>query len=91
VGFALAGGLVLGVGNLLTQYAWPFVGLSIVEVISSSITVVAGWYLITLHKILNIDFNIGCWDQSAWHKACNRSSVFVKLNLRTFPPQQQIQ
>ncbi|CAM6034554.1 unnamed protein product [Sphagnum compactum] len=42
VGFALAGGLVLGVGNLLTQYAWPFVGLSIVEVISSSITVVAG-------------------------------------------------
>jgi glucose uptake protein GlcU len=42
VGFALAGGLVLGAGNLLTQYAWPFVGLSIVEVISSSITVVAG-------------------------------------------------
>ncbi|CAM6031029.1 unnamed protein product [Sphagnum balticum] len=42
VGFALAGGLVLGVGNLLTQYAWPFVGLSVVEVISSSITVVAG-------------------------------------------------
>ncbi len=58
VGFALAGGLVLGVGNLLTQYAWPFVGLSIVEVISSSITVVAGWYLIILHKILNIDFNM---------------------------------
>lgn len=58
VGFALAGGLVLGVGNLLTQYAWPFVGLSIVEVISASITVVAGWYLIILHKILNIDFNM---------------------------------
>ncbi len=58
VGFALAGGLVLGVGNLLTQYAWPFVGLSIVEVISSSITVVAGWYLIIPHKILNIYVNM---------------------------------
>jgi hypothetical protein len=58
VGFALAGGLVLGVGNLLTQYAWPFVGLSIVEVISSSITVVAGWYLIILHQSLNIDVNM---------------------------------
>jgi hypothetical protein len=58
VGFALAGGLVLGVGNLLTQYAWPFVGLSIVEVISSSITVVAGWYLFILHKIPNIEYTI---------------------------------
>jgi hypothetical protein len=44
VGFALVGGLVLGVGNLLTQYAWLFVGLSIVDVISSNITMVVGWY-----------------------------------------------
>ncbi|CAM6105049.1 unnamed protein product [Calypogeia fissa] len=42
VGFALAGGLVLSVGNLATQYGWPFVGLSATEVISSSITVVVG-------------------------------------------------
>jgi len=51
VGFALlVGELVLGVGNLLTQYAWPFVGFSTVEVISSSITMVASWYSIILHK-----------------------------------------
>ncbi|KAG6548534.1 hypothetical protein Mapa_010022 [Marchantia paleacea] len=42
VSFALAGGLVLSIGNLACQYAWPFVGLSATEVISSSITVVIG-------------------------------------------------
>ncbi|XP_027361191.1 ureide permease 1-like isoform X2 [Abrus precatorius] len=40
--FAMAGGVVLSVGNLSTQYAWAFVGLSVVEVITSSITVVIG-------------------------------------------------
>eukprot|EP00250_Pteridium_aquilinum_P003353 c13666_g1_i1 orf=132-1343(-) len=42
VGFAMVGGLVLSVGNLSTQYAWAFVGLSVTEVVSSSITVVVG-------------------------------------------------
>jgi hypothetical protein len=42
VRFALAGGMVLSVGNLATQYGWPFVGLSATEVISSSIAVVVG-------------------------------------------------
>ncbi|GFY88723.1 ureide permease 1 [Actinidia rufa] len=40
--FAMAGGVVLSVGNLSTQYAWAFVGLSVTEVITSSITVVIG-------------------------------------------------
>ncbi|XP_025015870.1 ureide permease 2 isoform X2 [Ricinus communis] len=40
--FAMAGGIVLSIGNLSTQYAWAFVGLSVVEVITSSITVVLG-------------------------------------------------
>ncbi|KAI4328541.1 hypothetical protein L6164_020887 [Bauhinia variegata] len=40
--FAMAGGVVLGLGNLATQYAWAFVGLSVVTVICSSITVVIG-------------------------------------------------
>ncbi|QCD90087.1 glucose uptake protein [Vigna unguiculata] len=40
--FAMGGGVVLSVGNLSTQYAWAFVGLSVVEVITSSITVVIG-------------------------------------------------
>uniref|UniRef100_A0A2P2L1A9 Putative ureide permease A3 n=1 Tax=Rhizophora mucronata TaxID=61149 RepID=A0A2P2L1A9_RHIMU len=40
--FAMAGGIVLSVGNLSTQYAWAFVGLSVTEVISSSITVLIG-------------------------------------------------
>lgn len=42
VSFAIAGGVVLSIGNLATQYAWPFVGLSVVEVVTSSITVVIG-------------------------------------------------
>lgn len=40
--FAMAGGVVLSLGNLSTQYAWAFVGLSVVEVVTSSITVVIG-------------------------------------------------
>lgn len=40
--FAIAGGVVLTLGNLSTQYAWAFVGLSVTEVITASITVVIG-------------------------------------------------
>ncbi|XP_074274796.1 ureide permease 2-like [Silene latifolia] len=40
--FALAGGVFLSIGNLSTQYAWALVGLSVVEVVSCSITVVIG-------------------------------------------------
>ncbi|THG09434.1 hypothetical protein TEA_016602 [Camellia sinensis var. sinensis] len=40
--WAMAGGVVLSIGNLSTQYAWALVGLSVTEVITSSITVVIG-------------------------------------------------
>lgn len=40
--FAMGGGVVLSLGNLSTQYAWAFVGLSVTEVITSSIIVVIG-------------------------------------------------
>ncbi|KAH7569990.1 hypothetical protein JRO89_XS05G0029500 [Xanthoceras sorbifolium] len=40
--FAMGGGVFLSLGNLATQYAWAFVGLSVTEVITSSITVVIG-------------------------------------------------
>lgn len=40
--FAMLGGIALSLGNLATQYAWAFVGLSVTEVITSSITVVIG-------------------------------------------------
>ncbi|AQK39885.1 Ureide permease 5 [Zea mays] len=40
--FAMAGGVVLSVGNLSTQYAWAYVGLSVTEVVSSSMVVVIG-------------------------------------------------
>jgi hypothetical protein len=42
---AMAGGVVLSLGNLSTQYAWAFVGLSVTEVITASITVVIGTFL----------------------------------------------
>ncbi|XP_031386142.1 ureide permease 1-like isoform X2 [Punica granatum] len=38
----MIGGIVLSLGNLATQYAWAFVGLSVTEVVTSSITVVIG-------------------------------------------------
>ncbi|XP_061347245.1 ureide permease 1-like isoform X1 [Gastrolobium bilobum] len=40
--FAMAGGVVLSLGNLSSQYAFAFVGLSVTEVITASITVVIG-------------------------------------------------
>ena len=40
--FAMAGGVVLSTGNISTQYAWDLVGLSVVEVVSCSSTVVIG-------------------------------------------------
>lgn len=46
--FAMAGGIVLSLGNLATQYAWAFVGLSVTEVVTSSITVVIGLFMFHL-------------------------------------------
>ncbi|XP_071717374.1 ureide permease 1-like isoform X2 [Rutidosis leptorrhynchoides] len=40
--FAMAGGVVLSLGTLSTQYAWAFVGLSVTEVMTSSIAVIIG-------------------------------------------------
>ncbi|CAJ2648139.1 unnamed protein product [Trifolium pratense] len=40
--FAMAGGVVLSIGNLSSQYVWAFVGLSVAGVITSSIIVVIG-------------------------------------------------
>ncbi|KAK1416013.1 hypothetical protein QVD17_31801 [Tagetes erecta] len=40
--FAMAGGVVLSLANLSTQYAWAFVGLSVTNVICSSTNVVIG-------------------------------------------------
>ncbi|XP_048574633.1 ureide permease 1-like isoform X2 [Triticum urartu] len=40
--FAMAGGLVLSIGNLSTQYAWTYVGLLVTEVICASMVVVIG-------------------------------------------------
>ncbi|KAF0920151.1 hypothetical protein E2562_033453 [Oryza meyeriana var. granulata] len=38
----MAGGIALGIGNLISQYAWAFVGLSVTNIISSSLAVVLG-------------------------------------------------
>ena len=47
--FAMIGGLVLSLGNLSTQYAWAFVGLSVTEVVSASITVVVGKFHVNMY------------------------------------------
>ncbi|KAG2629512.1 ureide permease 4-like isoform X1 [Panicum virgatum] len=40
--FATAGGVTLSLGTLATQYGWAFVGLSVTEVMASSLKVVIG-------------------------------------------------
>ncbi|KAK3136633.1 hypothetical protein QOZ80_5BG0439790 [Eleusine coracana subsp. coracana] len=40
--FAMAGGVFLGLGNLISQYAWAFAGLTVTNIICSSLTVVLG-------------------------------------------------
>ncbi|KAF8661084.1 hypothetical protein HU200_057186 [Digitaria exilis] len=39
---AMAGGVALGLGNLIAQYAWAFAGLSVTMVMCSCMTVVVG-------------------------------------------------
>ena len=39
---AMLGGLLLSLGNVSIQYAWAFVGLSVAQVVTSSIAVVIG-------------------------------------------------
>ncbi|XP_004964111.1 ureide permease 2 [Setaria italica] len=39
---AMAGGLAIGLGNLASQYAWAFAGLSVTNIICSSMTVLLG-------------------------------------------------
>ena len=57
--FAMAGGVVLSVGNLSTQYSWALVGLSVTEVISSSLTVVIGLSLsLNIHRQMNMHMYI---------------------------------
>ncbi|XP_010527961.1 PREDICTED: ureide permease 1-like isoform X2 [Tarenaya hassleriana] len=87
--FAMAGGIVLSLGNLATQYAWAYVGLSVTEVITSSITVVIGT---TLNYFLDDKINraeilfpgVGCFLiavclGSAVHKS-NASDNRAKLD-----------
>ncbi|EMS50588.1 hypothetical protein TRIUR3_03714 [Triticum urartu] len=40
--FALAGGVVITLGTVATQYGWAYVGLSVTEVMASSLKVVIG-------------------------------------------------
>lgn len=42
--FAMAGGVVISLGTLATQCGWAFVGLSVTEVMASSLKVVIGIY-----------------------------------------------
>ncbi|KAK4715710.1 hypothetical protein R3W88_014048 [Solanum pinnatisectum] len=49
--FAMAGGMVLSLGNLSTQYAFAFLGLSVTEVVSASITGVIGIILTSATSI----------------------------------------
>ncbi|XP_010554281.1 PREDICTED: ureide permease 4 [Tarenaya hassleriana] len=85
---AVAGGVLLSVGNLATQYAFAFVGLSVTEVITASITVVIGT---TLNYFLDGKINkasllfpgVGCFLVAVFLGAAvhssNAADVKVKL------------
>lgn len=45
---AMGGGLFLSFGNVSIQYAWAFVGLSVAQVVTSSIAVVIGKIILFL-------------------------------------------
>ncbi|KAJ4972847.1 hypothetical protein NE237_006021 [Protea cynaroides] len=89
--FAMVGGVVLSLGNLSTQYAWAFVGLSVTEVITSSITVVIGT---TLNYFLDDRINraeilfpgVGCFLVAVLLGSAVHSSNAIdnKKKLRTF-------
>lgn len=67
----MAGGIVLSLGNLATQYAWAFVGLSVTEVITSSITVVIGIYSLISIWCYDIIFSL--------FVLCSRRSLVFEL------------
>jgi hypothetical protein len=46
--FAIAGGVFITLGTLATQYGWAYVGLTVTEVMASSLKVVIGSTLIAL-------------------------------------------
>lgn len=50
--FAMAGGVVLSIGNLCTQYALAFAGLSVTEVITASMTVVVGLFVLMMKEFI---------------------------------------
>ncbi|KAA6424880.1 hypothetical protein WJX79_006556 [Trebouxia sp. C0005] len=91
VGFAVAGGVFLCCGNLATQYALAFVGLSVTEVVASSITVVAGT---TMNYFLDDRINnaavlfpgVGCFLIAAclgsWLHASNVADIDKKLGIQ---------
>jgi trimethylamine:corrinoid methyltransferase-like protein len=49
----MASGLVLGLGNLIAQYAWAFAGLTVTNIIRSSMTVVLGKHVLRNKILLN--------------------------------------
>lgn len=51
---AMAGGLALSLGNLVSQYAWAFAGLSLTNVICASMTVVSGAYIYTYESFVSM-------------------------------------
>ncbi|XBI79585.1 hypothetical protein VPH35_089000 [Triticum aestivum] len=60
--FAMAGGLVLSIGNLSTQYAWAYVGLSVTEVICASMVVVIGNGISGSRRVADILFTgVACF------------------------------
>ncbi|VVB03987.1 unnamed protein product [Arabis nemorensis] len=89
---AVAGGVLLSVGNLATQYAFAFVGLSVTVVITASITVVIGT---TLNYFLDDKINkaeilfpgVGCFLVAVFLGAAVHSSnaADVKAKLESLP------
>ncbi|CAL4906475.1 unnamed protein product [Urochloa decumbens] len=76
---AMAGGLALSLGNLVSQYAWAFAGLSVTNIICSRMTVVVGT---TINYLLDGRINraevlfpgVACFLIAVFHGAAVHSS-----------------
>lgn len=97
--FAMAGGVALSVGNLSIQYAMALAGLSVVEVVSASITVVIGT---TVNYFLDDRINkaeilfpgVGCFLiavflGSAVHKSNDNDNTAKLENFRSTPAEEE--
>jgi hypothetical protein len=58
--FAVAGGVFITLGTLATQYGWAYVGLTVTEVMASSLKVVIGSTYTNGSILYYVNMDVSC-------------------------------